>query len=37
MNYQSKNYDHLLGIVGLSDQLLKNHFYSVSRVCDEFQ
>lgn len=24
--YQQKNYDHLLGIVGLSDQLLKNHF-----------
>lgn len=26
MNYQSKNYDHILGIAGLSDQLLKNHF-----------
>src|SRR3990172_12714442 len=24
--YQPKNYDHLLGISGLSDQLLKNHF-----------
>ena len=26
MNYQAKNYDHLLGLSGLSDQLLKNHF-----------
>lgn len=26
MNYQPKNYDHILGIAGLSDQLLKNHF-----------
>ena len=26
MNYQSKNYEQLLGINGLSDQLLKNHF-----------
>lgn len=26
MNYQSKNYDQLLGVNGLSDQLLKNHF-----------
>jgi len=26
MNYQPKNYDNLLGIDGLSDQLLKNHF-----------
>jgi len=26
MNYQPKNYDHLLGINGLSEQLLKNHF-----------
>lgn len=26
MNYQSKNYDNILGIAGLSDQLLKNHF-----------
>ena len=25
MNYQPKNYDNLLGIDGLSDQLLKNH------------
>lgn len=24
--YQSKNYDHLLGTPGFSDQLLKNHF-----------
>ena len=26
MSYQPKNYDHLLGINGLSEQLLKNHF-----------
>lgn len=26
MNYQSKNYEQLLGVKGLSDQLLKNHF-----------
>ncbi|TAN57671.1 superoxide dismutase [Patescibacteria group bacterium] len=26
MSYQAKNYDQLLGIKGLSDQLLKNHF-----------
>jgi len=26
MAYESKNFDHLLGINGLSDQLLKNHF-----------
>lgn len=26
MLYETKNYDHLLGIVGLSDELLKNHF-----------
>ncbi len=24
--YEPKNYDHLLGIQGLSDQLMKNHF-----------
>jgi len=24
--YQAKNFDHLLGIPGFSDQLLKNHF-----------
>src|SRR3989338_897534 len=26
MNYEAKNYDHLLGTEGFSDQLLKNHF-----------
>lgn len=26
MPYQPKNYDHLLGLKGFSDQLLKNHF-----------
>ena len=26
MAYEAKNFDHLLGINGLSDQLLKNHF-----------
>lgn len=26
MNYQSKNFDYLLGTPGFSDQLLKNHF-----------
>ena len=26
MSYQPKNYDRLLGVNGLSDQLLKNHF-----------
>src|SRR3989344_7061336 len=26
MNYEPKKYDLLLGITGLSDQLLKNHF-----------
>jgi Fe-Mn family superoxide dismutase len=26
MNYAAKNYDHLLGLAGMSDQLLKNHF-----------
>ena len=26
MNYEAKNFDHLLGIRGLSDQLLNNHF-----------
>lgn len=26
MSYAPKNYDHLLGTPGLSDQLLKNHF-----------
>jgi len=26
MEYQPKNYDHLLGLTGLSDTLLKNHF-----------
>lgn len=26
MNYTAKNYDHLLGTPGFSDQLLKNHF-----------
>ena len=26
MEYQSKNYDHLLGLAGFSDTLLKNHF-----------
>lgn len=26
MNYEPKNYMHLLGMPGLSDQLLKNHF-----------
>ncbi len=26
MSYQVKNYDHLLGATGLSEQLLKNHF-----------
>lgn len=26
MSYESKNYDHLLGTGGFSDQLLKNHF-----------
>jgi Fe-Mn family superoxide dismutase len=24
--YQAKNFDHLLGTPGFSDQLLKNHF-----------
>ena len=24
--YEAKNYDHLLGLAGLSDSLLKNHF-----------
>lgn len=26
MSYELKNYEHLLGIEGLSDELLKNHF-----------
>jgi len=26
MNYETKNFDYLLGLFGLSDQLLKNHF-----------
>lgn len=26
MEYQPKNFDHLLGLTGFSDQLLKNHF-----------
>ena len=26
MTYQPQNFDHLLGIAGFSDQLLKNHF-----------
>jgi len=26
MSYEPKNFDHLLGITGLSDQLMKNHF-----------
>jgi Fe-Mn family superoxide dismutase len=26
MNYEQKNFDHLLGLSGLSDILLKNHF-----------
>ena len=26
MTYEPKNYDHLLGLPGFSDQLLKNHF-----------
>ncbi|QQG45504.1 MAG: superoxide dismutase [Candidatus Sungiibacteriota bacterium] len=26
MSYEPKNYDHLLGTAGFSDQLLKNHF-----------
>jgi len=26
MVYEAKNYDHLLGVSGFSDQLLKNHF-----------
>lgn len=26
MNYRLKNFDHLLGLSGFSDQLLKNHF-----------
>ncbi|MDP3981743.1 MAG: superoxide dismutase, partial [Chlamydiota bacterium] len=26
MPYQTLNYEHLLGIEGFSDQLLKNHF-----------
>ena len=26
MTYTPKNYDHLLGLTGFSDQLLKNHF-----------
>ena len=26
MTYEAKNFEHLLGIKGLSDQLLKNHF-----------
>ena len=26
MAYEAKNFEHLLGTKGLSDQLLKNHF-----------
>ena len=26
MNYEAKNFDHLLGLSGLSENLLKNHF-----------
>jgi len=26
MAYEAKNFNHLLGISGLSEQLLKNHF-----------
>lgn len=26
MNYQPKNFEHLLGVTGFSDDLLKNHF-----------
>jgi Fe-Mn family superoxide dismutase len=26
MNYEAKNFDHLLGLAGFSDTLLKNHF-----------
>ncbi len=26
MTYTAKNFDHLLGLIGFSDQLLKNHF-----------
>lgn len=44
MSYEAKNFDHLLGIAGFSDQMLKNHFTlyqgyvtNVNKLSDELK
>ena len=36
MKYEVKNYEHLLGLAGFSDQLLKNHFILYSGYVAKF-
>jgi len=36
MKYEIKNYEHLLGLAGFSDQLMKNHFTLYSGYVAKF-